>query len=77
MELLKYKNGEVDELIFMLEGKGFELSFVDTDSLQAKKEGNHGNYRKSRKVYQKFSEPAFSSPQVSLYHASAKKYTRY
>ena len=26
MELLKYKNGEVDELIFMLEGKGFELT---------------------------------------------------
>jgi hypothetical protein len=48
MELLKYKNGEVDELIFMLEGKGFELSFVDTDSLQAKKEGNYGNYRRSR-----------------------------
>jgi hypothetical protein len=28
----------------MLEGKSFELSFVDTDSLQAKKEGNYGNH---------------------------------
>ena len=28
----------------MLEGKGFELGFVDTDSLQAKKEGNNGNH---------------------------------
>lgn len=38
------KISEIDELIFMLEGKSFELSFVDADSLQVKKEGNYGSH---------------------------------
>ena len=33
--------GEVEEIIPLLEGKGFELTYIDGDSVYGKKEGNY------------------------------------
>jgi len=51
------KVGEVEEIIPLLEGKGFELTYIDGDSVYGKKEGN---YQEITGVMKELKEQGFS-----------------
>ena len=47
------ESGEVENLIPLLEKKGFELTFIDADSLQAKISGGYKEIREVREDLEK------------------------